>query len=77
MGAEGRGGGGGGGGEVVVYCFHVVHLSIIFWFLLTLLNDLRYLFIFGINVDIDKMLLLHKNKSQGINSFRVISLCNS
>ena len=32
------------------------------------------LFIFCINVDIDQMLLLDKNKGLGINSFIVISL---
>ena len=34
---------------------------------------------FCINVDIEKMLLLEKkiNKDLGVNSFRVISLCNS
>ena len=49
-----------------------------FWFLLLiLLNNFRDLFIFCINVDIDKILLLDKNKGLGIKSFRVISLCNS
>ena len=46
------------------------------WFLLlVLLNNLRNLLIFCINVDIDKMLLLQKNEGLGINSFRIISLC--
>ena len=35
------------------------------------------LFIFCINVDIDELLLIDKNKGLGINSFRVISLYNS
>ena len=34
--------------------------------------SLRNLFIFCINVDIDKMLLSDKNKGLGINSFTVI-----
>ena len=59
-----------------VYCLHI-RQSVMVWFLLILLNNLRVLFIFCINVDIDKMLLFDKNKSLGINSFRVISLCNS
>ena len=49
----------------LVYCFHIVHLSITFWFLLLILiNNLR-LFIFCTNFGIDEMLLL------------VISLCYS
>ena len=61
-------GGKGGGGSP----------PIMFWFLLLiLLNNFRNLFIFCINVDIGKMLLMHKNKGQEINSVRVISLCNS
>ena len=53
-------------------------LEKVFWFLLlVLVNTSRNLFIFCINLDIDKMLLLYKNKDLGINSFRVISLCNS
>ena len=52
--------------------------SVKFWFLLLiLLNNLRNLFIFCINVDIDKMLLLHKNKGLEANFFEVISLCKS
>ena len=61
-----------------VYCFHVVRPSVTFWFLfLSLLNNLRNLFVFCKNVDTDKMQLLHKNKGLGVNFFRVISLCNS
>ena len=48
-----------------------------FWFLLLilliLLNNFRNLLIFCIKVDIDKLLLLYKNKDLGGNSFRVIS----
>ena len=59
-------------------CFHVIHLSVAFWILLhILLNNLRILFIFCINVDTDEMLLLDKKKGIWINSFRVISLCTS
>ena len=59
-------------------CCLSIHPSVRFWFLLLiLLNNLRDLFIFCMNVDIDKMLLLDNNKSLGVNSFRVISLCNS
>ena len=42
-----------------------------------MLINFRNLFIFCINIDIDKMLLIDKNKGLGFNSFRVISLCNS
>ena len=49
-----------------------------FWFLrIILLNSFRDLFIFCINVDIDELLLLDKSKDLGVNSFRVISFCNS
>ena len=41
-----------------------------------LLNNYRNI-IFFINIDIDEVLLLDKNKDLGINSFRVIFLCNS
>ena len=42
-----------------------------FWFLFqSLLNNLRNLFIFCINVDIDEMLLLDKNMGQRIHSLR-------
>ena len=42
------------------------------WFLLLFfLNNLRNLYISCINVDIDKVLLLHKNEGLGVNSFRV------
>ena len=59
---DGGGGGGGGGGVGQgVYCFHVVRPSVMFLFLLTLLNNLRNLFIFCINVDTEKILLLDKN----------------
>ena len=66
-----------------VYCFHFVHPSIhlfvhpsvTFWFLLLfLLNNLGTLLIFCINVDIDKMLLLHKNKGLWVNSFPFVIL---
>ena len=67
----------GGGGAYTVLTLSV-HPSVTFWFLLlVLLNSLRNLFMFCINVDIDKMLLLHKNNGQGVNSFRVISFCSS
>ena len=46
-------------------------------YLLVLLYNLRNLFIFCINVDIEEILLLDKNNSTGINSFIVIYLCNS
>ena len=50
-----------------------------FWFLFLVfvifLNNLRNLFIFCINIDIDKMLLL--NQSKNLGSFRVALLCNS
>ena len=80
----GGGGGGGGGGwggrgrdTVFTLSVHICPPVTFWWFLpLNLLNDLRILFIFCINVDIDKMLLLDKNKGIGINSFRVIPLCN-
>ena len=50
-------------------------LSVTFWFLhFVLLNNLRNLFMFCINVDIDETLLLEKNNGLGLNSFRVISL---
>ena len=45
--------------------------------LLILLNSLRNLFIFCVNVDIDEILLLQNNKGQRVNFFRVISLCIS
>ena len=45
--------------------------------LLILLNNFRDLFIFCINVDIDELLMTDKNRGLGVNSFRVISLCNS
>ena len=52
--------------------------SITLWFLLfILLDNLRNLFVFYKNVDYDKILLLYKKKGLGINSFRIISLCNS
>ena len=41
-----------------------------------LLNNYRNI-IFCINIDIDEVLLLDKNKDLGINSFRVIFLYNS
>ena len=51
---------------------------VIFWcLLLILLNNLRHLFIFYINFDIDEMLLLETNMGLGVNSFRVIFLCYS
>ena len=50
----------GAGMAVYIHCFHI-HLT--FWFLLRLLlNNLRNLFIFSINVDIDEMLLLQKER---------------
>ena len=45
--------------------------------LFILLNDLRNLFIFCTDVDIDEVLLLDKNKGLGIDTLRVISLCGS
>ena len=56
-----------------VYCFHVARPFVTFWFLLlNLLNNLGNLFVFCINVVIDEVLLLDKNKGLGVNSFRVI-----
>ena len=55
--------------------FPFVSLEKVFWFLLILLNNLRNLFIFCINVDIDVMLLLKKIKDLLVNAFRVFSLC--
>ena len=55
-------------------------LSVTFWLkclILLILNNLRNLFIFCINIYIDEMLLLEKNNSLRGNSFTVISLCNS
>ena len=47
-----------------------------FWFLiLSLLNNLSFFFLFCINVDINEILLLEKNKGLRVNFFRVISLC--
>ena len=53
--------------------FRFVILEKEFWFLLILLNNFRIHFIFCINVDIDKVLLLDKNKDLEVNSFRVFS----
>ena len=52
-----------------------VHLSICYVLVSAsyiLLNNLRKVFIFCINVVIDKMLLLDKNKGLGVNSCRDI-----
>ena len=57
--------------------FPFVILEKEFWFLLLiLLNDFRILFVFGINIDIEEV-LLNKNKGLRVNYFRVVSLCNS
>ena len=42
-----------------------------------MISNIRNLIIFCINVDIHEMLLLQKNKGQGINTLIVIPLCNS
>ena len=42
-----------------------------FWLLLILLNNLRNIFIFCINVEFDEMLLLDKNEGIEIDSLRV------
>ena len=68
-----------GGG---VYCCHIVCLYVrpfvkFCFLLIILLNNLRNLFIFCINICIDELLLLDKNKDLGFNSIRVICLCNS
>ena len=47
------------------------------FFLPILINIIRNLNIFCINVDIHEMLLLQKKKGQGINAGMVIALCNS
>ena len=47
--------------------FHFVVLEKMFWCpLLMLLNNFRNLFIFCINIDIDEVLLLDKNKDLGL-----------
>ena len=48
-----------------------------FFFLYILINIIRNLNIFCINDHINEMLLLQKNKGQGINTVIVIPLCNS
>ena len=57
-------------GSILIELFPFVTLEKVFWFLLILLNYLRNLFIFCRNVDIDKMLLLEKNKD--LNSCRIV-----
>ena len=47
------------------------------FFLHILINIIRNLNIFCINVDIHEMLLLQKKKGQGINTVIVIPLCDS
>ena len=65
-------------GLIALELFPFIILEKPFWFLLLiLLNNFRNLFIFCIIVDIDGVMLLDKNKGQGVNSFSVISLCNS
>ena len=50
-------------GLILLELFPIVILEKMFWFLLLiLLNDLRNNFIFYINIDIDEMFLLEKNK---------------
>ena len=49
----------------------------VFFFLHILINIIRNLNIFCVNVDIHEMLVLQKKKGQGINTFIVIFLCSS
>ena len=61
----------GGGGVILFSGCWSIDTSITCWFLLLiLLNNMRNLFIFCINVDIDEMLQSHNNKGLGINSFK-------
>ena len=65
-------------GLIPLELFPFVIVEKVFWvLLLILLNKFIILFIFSINVDIDEMLLLYKNKDLEINSGRAIYLCNS
>ena len=52
-------------------------VCILSFFLYILINIVRNLNIFCISVHIYQMLLLQKNKGQGINIVIVIALCNS
>ena len=67
-----------GWGAYIIFMLSVcvsVRLSTTFSFLLfILLNNVRNLFIFCINVDIDEMLLLQESKGLGVDSFKIISL---
>ena len=54
-----------------------VSVHSIFFFLHILINIIRNLTLFCINVYIHEMLLLQKKKGQGINTVIVIPLCNS
>ena len=52
-------------------------VSILYFFLHILINIIRNLNIFCINVHIHQILLLQKNKGQGISTVIDIALCNS